>query len=83
MVTYQSLLRMLDLVLMTYVNNTQFTHNKQMKIELELTFDEVYQMNKFYDTILDMGLTDDLPKEIETVFDKIREAEIDSLKSGT
>jgi len=74
---------MLDLVLMTYANNTQFTHSKQMKIELELTFDEVYQMNKFYDTILDMGLTDDLPKEIETVFDKIREAEIDSLKSGT
>ena len=74
---------MLDLVLMTYANNTQFSHNKQMKIELELTFDEVYQMNKFYDTILDMGLTDDLPKEIETVFDKIREAEIDSLKSGT
>ena len=54
-----------------------------MKSELELTFEEVYQMNKFYDTILDMGLTDDLPKEIETVFDKIREAEIDSLKSGT
>ena len=83
MVTYQSSLTMRDLVLMTYANNTQFTHNKQMKIELELTFDEVYQMNKFYDTILDMGLTDDLPKEIETVFDKIREAEIDSLKSGT
>ena len=72
---------MLDLVLMTYANNTQFTHSKQMKIEL--TFDEVYQMNKFYDTILDMGLTDDLPKEIETVFDKIREAEIDSLKTVT
>ena len=72
---------MLDLVLMTYANNTQFTHRKQMKIEL--TFDEVYQMNKFYDTILDMGLTDDLPKEIETVFDKIREAEIDSLKTVT
>ena len=72
-----------DLVLMTYANNDNPHRNKQMKIELELTFDEVYQMNKFYDTILDMGLTDDLPKEIETVFDKIREAEIDSLQSGT
>tara|TARA_Y100001954_G_C15521904_1_gene459746 strand:+ start:392 stop:634 length:243 start_codon:yes stop_codon:yes gene_type:complete len=52
-------------------------------LKIEFTFDEVYQMNKLYDTMLDMDLTDDLPIEIETVFDKIREAEIDSLKSGT
>ena len=29
------------------------------------------KMNKLYETMLDMDMTEDLPKEIETSFDKI------------
>ena len=57
----------------------QFINPKIMKlkpktIKVEFTFDELYQMNKLYETMLDMDMTEDLPKEIETSFDKIREA---------
>ena len=41
-------------------------------LKVEFTFDELYQMNKLYETMLDMDMTDDLPLEIETAFDKIR-----------
>ena len=47
---------------------------KPKTIKIEFTFDELYQMNKLYETMLDMDMTEDLPKEIETSFDKIREA---------
>ena len=57
----------------------QFTNHKIMRlksktVKVEFTFDELYQMNKLYETMLDMDMTEDLPKEIETSFDKIREA---------
>ena len=57
----------------------QFINPKIMKlksktVKVEFTFDELYQMNKLYETMLDMDMTEDLPKEIETSFDKIREA---------
>ena len=57
----------------------QFTNHKIMKlkpktIKVEFTFDELYQMNKLYETMLNMDMTEDLPNEIETSFDKIREA---------
>ena len=57
----------------------QFTNHKIMKLKqktitVELTFDELYQMNKLHETMLDMDMLDDLPNEIEAVFDKIRDA---------
>ena len=47
---------------------------KEKTITVELTFDELYQMNKLHETMLDMDMLDDLPNEIEAVFDKIRDA---------
>ena len=57
----------------------QFINPKIMKlkpktIKVEFTFDELYQMNKLYETMLDMDMTESLPKEIATSFYKIREA---------
>ena len=43
-------------------------------VKVDLTFDEKYQMVKFYETLLDMDLIDDCPIEVETAFDKIVEA---------
>ncbi len=43
-------------------------------VTVSLTYDEQYQFNKLYETMLDMDMIDDLPIEIENVFDKIREA---------
>ena len=37
----------------------------------EITFDEQYQLIKLYDLLRDYGMIDDLPKEIETFFDKL------------
>ena len=37
----------------------------------EITFDEQYQLIKLYDLLRDTGMIDDLPKEIETFFDKL------------
>ena len=37
----------------------------------EITFDEQYQLIKLYDLLRDMGMMDDLPKEIETFFEKL------------
>tara|TARA_B100001250_G_scaffold59142_1_gene46053 strand:- start:2410 stop:2541 length:132 start_codon:yes stop_codon:yes gene_type:complete len=37
----------------------------------EITFDEQYQLIKLYDLLRDSGMIDDLPKEIETFFDKL------------
>jgi len=44
-------------------------------LSITLTFDEAYQMNKLYETMLDMDMIDECPQEIENVFDKIRDAQ--------
>tara|TARA_B100000427_G_scaffold49690_1_gene37630 strand:- start:4078 stop:4260 length:183 start_codon:yes stop_codon:yes gene_type:complete len=44
-------------------------------LSINLTFDEAYQMNKLYETMLDLDMIDECPIEIENVFDKIREAQ--------
>ena len=54
--------------------NPKIMRLKSKTVKVEFTFDELYQMNKLYETMLDMDMTEDLPKEIETSFDKIREA---------
>ena len=42
-------------------------------MKIELTNNEAYQMIRLYDLIRDMDMLDDLPEEIETVFDKIQD----------
>ena len=42
-------------------------------MKIELTNNEAYQMIRLYDLIRDMDMLDDLPVEIETVFDKIQD----------
>tara|TARA_B100001093_G_scaffold477949_1_gene505700 strand:+ start:1482 stop:1613 length:132 start_codon:yes stop_codon:yes gene_type:complete len=37
----------------------------------EITFDEQYQLIKLYDLLRDTGMMEDLPKEIETFFEKL------------
>ena len=37
----------------------------------EITWDEQYHLIKLYDTLRDTGMIDDLPKEIETFFEKL------------
>ena len=39
--------------------------------KFEITFDEQYQLIKLYDLLRVTGMIDDLPKEIETFFDKL------------
>ena len=39
--------------------------------KFEITFDEQYQLIKLYDLLRDNGMMKDLPKEIETFFDKL------------
>ncbi len=48
--------------------------NTTQSVTVSLTYDEQYQFNKLYETMLDMDMFDDLPIEIENVFDRIREA---------
>ena len=48
--------------------------NTTQSVTVSITYDEQYQFNKLYETMLDMDMIDDLPIEIENVFDKIREA---------
>ena len=47
---------------------------KQKTITVELKFDELFHMLFFHVRMLDMDMLDDLPNEIEAVFDKIRDA---------
>ena len=42
-------------------------------MKIELTNNEAYQMIKLYDLLRDMDMLNDLPDEIETVFDKIQD----------
>ena len=37
----------------------------------EITWDEQYHLIKLYDLLRDNGMIDDLPKEIETFFEKL------------
>ena len=37
----------------------------------EITWDEQYHLIKLYDLLRDTGMIDDLPKEIETFFEKL------------
>ena len=39
--------------------------------KFEITFDEQYQLIKLYDLLRDTGMMNDLPKEIETFFEKL------------
>ena len=45
-------------------------------MKIELTNSEAYQMIKLYDLLRDMDMLDDLPKEIETAFDKIQSEQV-------
>ena len=38
---------------------------------IHVTNDELYEFVKLYDLLRDNGMIDDLPKEIETFFDKL------------
>ena len=42
---------------------------------LRLTNDELYQMVKLYDILRDTDMIDELPIEIETVFDRLQSME--------
>ena len=42
-------------------------------MKIELTNNEAYQMIRLYDLLRDMDMLDDLPVEIETVFDRIQD----------
>jgi len=39
--------------------------------KFEITFDEQYQLIKLYDLLRDNGMMNELPKEIETFFEKL------------
>ena len=42
-------------------------------MKIEFTNDEAYQLIKLYDLLRDTDMIDDLPKEIESAFDKIQD----------
>ena len=42
-------------------------------MKIEFTNNEAYQLIKLYDLLRDMDMLDDLPVEIETVFDRIQD----------
>ena len=52
----------------------EWLNNAPQSVTVSITYDEQYQFNKLYETLLDMNIIDDLEPEIERVFDKIREA---------
>ncbi len=43
---------------------------------LHLSNDELYQMVKLYDLLRDTDMIDELPIEIETVFDRLQSMEV-------
>ena len=45
-------------------------------MKIEFTNSEAYHMIKLYDLLRDMDMLDDLPKEIETAFDKIQSEQV-------
>ena len=48
---------------------------KLMGRALHMTHDELYQMVKFYDLLRDMDIIDELPIEVENVFDRLQSME--------
>ena len=46
-----------------------------MMVTVNFTFDEHYQMVKLYDLLRDTDMIDELPIEIETVFDRLQSME--------
>ena len=42
-------------------------------MKIEFTNDEAYQLIRLYDLLRDTDMLDDLPKEIESAFDKIQD----------
>ena len=42
-------------------------------MKIDFTNNEAYQMIRLYDLLRDMDMLDDLPIEIETVFDRIQD----------
>ena len=45
-------------------------------MNIEFTNDEAYQLIKLYDLLRDTDMIDDLPKEIESAFDKIQDEQV-------
>ena len=45
-------------------------------MKIEFTNDEAYQLIKLYDLLRDTSMIDDLPKEIESAFDKIQDEQV-------
>ena len=45
-------------------------------MKIEFTNNEAYQMIKLYDLLRDMDMLNDLPDEIESVFDKIQDEQV-------
>ena len=45
-------------------------------MKIEFTNDEAYQLIKLYDLLRDTDMIDDLPKEIESAFDKIQDEQV-------
>ena len=45
-------------------------------MKIDFTNNEAYQMIRLYDLLRDMDMLDDLPIEIETVFDKIQDEQV-------
>tara|TARA_Y100000592_G_C5406774_1_gene286067 strand:+ start:275 stop:466 length:192 start_codon:yes stop_codon:yes gene_type:complete len=45
-------------------------------MRIEFTNNEAYQMIKLYDLLRDMDMLNDLPDEIESVFDKIQDEQV-------
>ena len=45
-------------------------------MKIEFTYDEAYQLIKLYDLLRDTDMIDDLPKEIESAFDKIQDEQV-------
>ena len=45
-------------------------------MKIDFTNNEAYQMIRLYDLLRDMDMLDDLPIEIESVFDKIQDEQV-------
>ena len=45
-------------------------------MRIEFTNNEAYQLIKLYDLLRDMDMLNDLPDEIESVFDKIQDEQV-------
>ena len=55
----------------TYADTITENYRQYHMNTYEITFDEQYQLIKLYDLLRDTGMMEDLPKEIETFFEKL------------